>query len=90
MSIYNLSADSCKFYVHNYSGTPAITQSSAVVKLYSGSTLLRTYTIPTTGTGYWWRVFDISPAGQITDRNFITNDSPENNSAPLKRKEFVR
>jgi hypothetical protein len=86
ITIYNLNSDSCKFYVHNYSGTPAITQSAAVVKLYSGSTLLKTYTIPTTGTGLWWRVFDISASGQITDRNFITDDSPANNEAPLKKR----
>ncbi|MBX2974815.1 MAG: carboxypeptidase regulatory-like domain-containing protein [Ignavibacteriaceae bacterium] len=90
ITIYSLAGDSCKFYVHNYSGSPAITQSSASVKLYSGSTLLRTYNVPTTGTGYWWHVFDISPAGQVTDRNYISPTSPENNNSPLKRKEYVR
>ncbi|MDP2303398.1 MAG: carboxypeptidase regulatory-like domain-containing protein [Ignavibacteria bacterium] len=90
ITIYNLSSDSCKFYVHNYSETPDIKQSLANVKLYSGSTLLRTYTVPQTGTGDWWYVFDISPTGVITDRNFITPTSPENNSAPLKRKEYFR
>ena len=87
ISIYNLNNDSCKYYVNNYSGETDIIQSQAQVKIYSGSALLKSYLVPTSGSGLYWYVFDISPSGTITDRNYITSNQPSPAKFILKRKE---
>jgi hypothetical protein len=86
ISIYNLNNDSCKYYVNNYSGETDIIQSQAQVKIYSGSALLKSYLVPTSGSGLNWYVFDISPSGTITDRNYITSNQPSLAKFMLKRK----
>lgn len=62
-----------QFWVDNYSDTPDITTSGATVKLYSGATLVRTFTIPATPTGNGaWHVFDFTPStGQIATVNTL-------------------
>ncbi len=84
ITIYNLDNESCRFYVHNYSGKYDgdidIKQSQAQVKVYSGSVLLKSYAVPSTGTGFYWYVFDISAAGAITDKNYITDVTPTGNN----------
>lgn len=73
ITIYKLNNDECKYYVHRYAGSPTITHSSAVVKVYSGNSLLKTYNVPTSGNGDWWYVFDITSSGNIIDKNYITS-----------------
>jgi uncharacterized protein (TIGR03067 family) len=80
ITIYKMNGDAGKFFVHNYSGDHAsdiaLTASQAVVKIYSGSTLVKTYNVPTSGTGSIWYVFDIAANGTITDKNIIQTSPP--------------
>ncbi len=74
-----------KYAVHNYSGTPSLTASNAVVRVYSGSQLVRTFTVPGTGSGLWWHVFDMSPSGAITSRDYLTDTPPGQTFAPQEK-----
>jgi hypothetical protein len=67
-----------QYWVYNYSGTPDITTSAAVVKLYNGSTLLKTYYIPTSPSGNRaWHVFDLNAkTGVRTDVNTLAAGLP--------------
>lgn len=61
-----------RFYVNNYSGgTDKLKSSQAVVRVYKDSTLVKTYSVPTTGTGNYWHVFDLDSSGNFTDVNTI-------------------
>ena len=64
------------FAVKNYVGTPAITESNAQIEVYSTTGKIANFSVPTTGTGVWWYVFDISPQGVITTRNTISDTPP--------------
>ncbi len=76
ITIGSLLTDSYVYAVHNFSESPDLTLSSAVVKVYNESGLVKTYNIPTSGTGLWWHVFDIDGLTiSITDVNII-GDSP--------------
>ncbi len=66
-----------KYTVRNYSGSPSITTSNAKVVVYSGSSIVGTYYVPTTGSGLTWDVFKIVN-GQIVAINTITSDSIAN------------
>ncbi|MCX5816490.1 MAG: hypothetical protein NTX75_09670 [Proteobacteria bacterium] len=47
-----------RYAVYNYTGSPSITASSAVVVVKDANgNVITTYTVPTTGTGDWWKVF---------------------------------
>ncbi len=76
ITIYKLNNDTCKFYVKNFTETPDITTSKAVITLYTGSGFLRRYRLPNSGTGLYWYVFDITPDGNIVSKNFITSEEP--------------
>lgn len=67
-----------KYYVHHYSGTGSLATSNAVVKVYVGNSLVKTYNVPTSQpSGYmYWYVFDINGNGTITDRNVIQSSAP--------------
>jgi hypothetical protein len=64
-----------RYFVYNWSGSPSITVSSAVVRVYSSAGLVKTYNVPTTGTGGYWNVFTLS-GGNITDINTIVSTKP--------------
>lgn len=64
------------FAVKNYSGETSITTSNARIEIYAGNQKIRDFSVPTTGTGIWWYVFDISPQGVITTRNTISDTPP--------------
>ncbi|MBD3332657.1 hypothetical protein GF356_07390 [candidate division GN15 bacterium] len=68
-------SDTIKYAVHNYSGSPSITTSSAIVHVYQGSSLIQTYTVPTTGGGMYWYVCDLTASGLI-DRDYLTDTPP--------------
>jgi hypothetical protein len=68
--------DTCKFSVYNYSGSPDITVSRAHIDFYKGSSLLRSFDVPTTGVGVWWYAFDLTPTGAIIERNTIIDYNP--------------
>ena len=64
-----------RYFVHKFSGTGNLTDSGAVVKVYDSGTLVKTYTVPTSGTGTYWHVFDHSDE-TITDVNTIQVGKP--------------
>ena len=51
-----------------------MSNSGATVKVYKGSTLLRTYNVPGHTPGYSWNVFELNGDGVITDFNTINSD----------------
>ncbi|MDO5112394.1 MAG: lectin like domain-containing protein [Clostridia bacterium] len=64
------------FYVHQYAGSGTLATSEAQVKLYNGSTLVRTFNVPTNqGDGIYWNVFYIQN-GVLRVQNTITTDEP--------------
>ena len=70
------------YYVHNYAGTGSLSSTSnAQVVVYSGSALIATYRVPTTGNGMYWQVFNLDGAtGVITSINTIA-DAPQSSSS---------
>ncbi len=74
-----------KYAVHNFTGTPSLTASNAIVRVYTGSQLVRTFTVPTSGSGLWWYVFDMSPSGAITSRDYLTDTPPGEAFAPEEK-----
>jgi len=93
ITIAKLNSQSSKFYVFNYSGNDVgdtdLKQSGAVVKIYSGSSLVKTYNVPPSGTGFYWYVCDISSGGTITDRNILTNTPPQGAPNKVEKKIMV-
>jgi hypothetical protein len=70
-----------KYCIHDYtnrnrlSGAYELSNSNAIVRVYKGATLLRTYNVPTGRDGTVWNVFSINPNGQITDLNTFEHQS---------------
>jgi len=75
------SAGTYAYYVHNFTsragGEPFLTTSGATVEVYSGSstTPLHTFSVPTTGTGTYWHVFNLSGT-TFTTVNTLTTVQP--------------
>lgn len=60
-------AGTYRYYVHHYSGSANIPTSGAVVQVYKGSQLIRSFSAPTTtdasvGDNYVWSVFEMALA----------------------------
>lgn len=90
-TIYDFYAGTYKFFIDNYSESPAITTSQAVVQIYGQSGLLNTLQVPTNGSGLIWYVCDIDGStGQVTIRNTIQQNEPGSNakiSYPAKERD---
>ena len=77
-------ADGFVYSVHNYSdrsstSSTVLSNSGAIVEVYRGAELIRTYNVPTGRDGTVWHVFSINDAGRITDLNsFEYESSPSN------------
>lgn len=72
------------YAVHDYSNrssdnSTSLSESGAIIKLYKGATLLRTYNVPTSKTGTVWNVFAVDKNGNITDINTFDNVSDPKN-----------
>ena len=77
MTIYQMHTGTYQYYIYNYSGSPDITTSQAVVQIYNQSGLIHTLQVPTGGTGLYWYVCDVNgTTGQITLRNVIQGSAP--------------
>lgn len=67
------------YSVHNFSADfgfdEPLTASHARVEVYNVNGLMRSFTVPTSGTGNWWNVFTMSN-GAITPVNTITETPP--------------
>lgn len=68
--------ETVQYAVFNYSGMPNIAGSGATVQVYRGSSLLRTYTAPATGSGLYWYVSDLSPTSGLIDQDYVTDTPP--------------
>lgn len=56
------------YSVYNWTGTPAMGTSGAVVRVFKGEAgEVRSYAIPPNFTSRWWKLFCVSPSGTITD-----------------------
>lgn len=77
MTIYQMFEGTYQYYIYNYSGSPEITTSQAVLQIYNDNGLMQTLQIPTTGTGLYWNVCEINGSnGQLTIHNVIQEDAP--------------
>jgi uncharacterized protein YfaP (DUF2135 family) len=86
MTVYQYMAGTYHYYVYNWSGSPAITTSAAVVQIYDAAGLRNTLTIPQTGEGRYWYVATIDGStGHITIVNRVQQSEPgiEGNSKSL-------
>jgi hypothetical protein len=63
------------YFVYNYSGSPGIATSGAVVKVYNSSGLMRSISIPTSGTGLYWKVASLN-GSVLTVINTIVSSTP--------------
>jgi PKD repeat protein len=76
-TIYELKPGEYHYYIHNYSQSPEISTSNAVVQIYNDNGLVQTLQVPTTGTGLYWDVFTMNGSnGNISIINQITNTEP--------------
>ncbi len=93
ITIYDLVSD-CVFAVKNFTPEDGlITESRALVEVYAADSdeAIAVYQIPTTGTGTWWYVFDLSVQGQLTTRNTISTTPPlPSDDEPLGKKVAVK
>lgn len=89
MTIYESYPGTYTFAVHNYSEDAYLTESEAVVKIYDEEGLIRTFTVPTYGSGLWWHVFELNGStGTITSLNYLSNYPPfDYGSSMLRTKE---
>ena len=70
-----------KCYIHNFSQTPDITTSNAVVQIYDRSGLIHTLYVPDSGSGLYWYLFDLDGAsGEITIINTVQDPVPAGRS----------
>ncbi len=77
ITIYKKSVGTYKYYVYNYSETPDITTSSAVVQVYTDAGLVTSVNVPTAGAGKYWNVLTIDgTTGTVSMVNEIVGDSP--------------
>ncbi|NTW24685.1 MAG: PKD domain-containing protein, partial [Lentimicrobium sp.] len=87
MTIYQMFDGTYQYYIHNYSTTPDITTSQAVLQIYNDNGLMQTLQVPTSGTGLYWYVCDVNGAnGQLTIRNVIQQTPPGAFRDPLPEK----
>jgi len=77
ITIYRFREGTYHYFIYNYSGSPAITASNAVVKIYSIDGSSRSLDIPTSGTGRYWYVATVDGAtGRVQLINRIQNTEP--------------
>jgi PKD repeat protein len=75
-TIYDLFPGEYHYYIHNYSESPAISTSNAVVQIFNESGLLHTLQVPNTGDGLYWDVCTLDGSGNISIINQITPNEP--------------
>ncbi|PLW93670.1 MAG: hypothetical protein C0591_14255 [Marinilabiliales bacterium] len=76
-TIYNLYTGEYHYYIYNYSGSPEITTSGAVVQIFNDNGLIHNLQIPTVGTGRYWDICTVNGStGAVTIINNITDSEP--------------
>jgi PKD repeat protein len=77
ITIYDLQPGEYHYFIHNYSQTPDITASGAVVQIFNENGLIQTLQVPTSGTGLYWDVCTLNGSnGNISVINQITGTEP--------------
>ncbi|MEO5511157.1 MAG: Ig-like domain-containing protein, partial [Longimicrobiales bacterium] len=64
-----------RYYIHNYSGYPDISQSNGHVDVYRGSVRIAEFYVPVTGSGRYWLVFEMN-GNTLTPINTIVSSEP--------------
>jgi len=81
VTIYQFREGTYHYFIYNYSGSPAITTSNAVVKIYAADGTTRSVDVPTSGTGRYWYVATVDGStGRVTIINRIQEGQPGINS----------
>ncbi len=76
-TIYDLFTGEYHYYIYNYSQSPEITTSGAVVQIFNDNGLLYTLNVPTSGTGLYWDICTLNGStGNISIINQITDTEP--------------
>ncbi len=76
-TIYQLEPGTYQYYIQNFSQTPAITESQAILQIYNQHGLVKTVYAPETGAGNYWYVCDVDGStGQIITKNIIQGTAP--------------
>lgn len=77
MTIYQMKSGTYSYYVHNFSGNPALSASRAVVQIYGEEGLLETVPVPGSGTGNYWHVCNVNgETSEIQLINVILEEAP--------------
>ncbi len=79
ITIYNQTGGLYRYSVHDYTNrystsSYALSNSSATVRVYFGSTLVQTFHVPTNEIGTLWTVFELFD-NQIVPKNIMSNES---------------
>ncbi len=85
VTITSVQSGTYNYGVFNYSNEHPLIDSGAKVEVYNHSGLIKTYYVPTSGTGRWWNIFSMN-GGVITTINTITDTPPRlmNKALPSK------
>lgn len=76
-TIYNLYTGEYHYYIYNYSGSPEITTSGAVVQIFNDNGLIHNLQIPTVGEGRYWDICTVNGStGAVNIINNITDVEP--------------
>lgn len=83
-TIYNLFTGEYHYYIYNYSGSPDIITSGAVVQIFNDNGLLHNLQIPTVGEGLYWDICTVNGAtGAVNIINTISSIEPGDKSFDL-------
>ena len=75
ITIYQLpTTGTCKYAIKNYSQDALPV--GAHVDIYSGSSRIASHDVPTSGTGRWWYVCDLTSSGTLSVHNTILDEPP--------------
>lgn len=91
VTIYQLREGTYHYFIYNYSGSPAITTSNAVVKIYTADGTTRSVDVPTSGTGRYWYVATVDgTTGRVQVINRIQTTEPGLSSKELVSNDAVK
>jgi PKD repeat protein len=77
MTLYELFPGEYHYFIYNYSGSPDITTSNAMIQIYNSTGLIQTLQVPTSGTGLYWDVCTLNGSnGSLNIINQITDNEP--------------
>lgn len=85
VTITSVQSGTYNYGVYNYSNEHPLIDSGAKVEVYNQSGLIRTYYVPTSGTGRWWNVFSMN-GSTITTINTISSESPRSMDRAMPNK----